>query len=82
LKLCVTISAVEPSGSVNFSAKPRGLASPMLSGMFGMPVKSENRTSTGLAPPVKIFALVSALASPLGSKTPTAMIPLAWTARE
>ncbi len=47
-----------------------------------MPVKSENRTSTGIDWPEKSLALVRAAASVLGSNVPTAMMPLACTARE
>ena len=81
LKLWATTSAVPPSARVNFSARPRGLASPTVSGMSGMPVKSEKRASTGRGPLENSTARVRLAASGLGSNTPSARTPLAWTAR-
>ena len=41
------MSVWPPSGSLNRIAMPCGLASGLASGMFGTPVVSEKRTSTG-----------------------------------
>ncbi len=82
LKLWATTSEVDPSGRLNFRAKPRGLAPPAVSGMVGMPVKSENLTSTGIDLAENSLAALRLDAPALGSNTPTAMMPLACTARE
>ena len=42
------MSVSRPSGRWNLIAKPWGRASPSVSGMSGMPAKSENRTVTGV----------------------------------
>jgi hypothetical protein len=66
LKLWLTMSVFEPSDIRNLIAKPRGLALTSVSGMFGRPVKSEKRTTTGTEDSMKSWARHSSLASALG----------------
>ncbi len=59
------MSVFEPSDIRNLIAKPRGLALSSVSGMFGRPVKSEKRTTTGTEDSMKSWARHSSLASAL-----------------
>src|SRR6185437_2968121 len=70
LKLWQIISAVVLSGMMNFIPSPRGLAAGLLSGMVGIPVKSENRSNTLLDWLCKKEAFVISAASLFGTKVP------------
>jgi hypothetical protein len=68
--------------SVNFwqvetDARPRGSASPILSGIFGIPVELENRTQTFVLGELKCGALESFLASSDGVNIPARILPFA-----
>ena len=76
-KLCITISTSLSPGTVNFKASPRGVASPILSGMVGMPVKFEKRPSTAAVESAKSFALVMERAAGSGVNVPSNNMPFA-----
>ncbi len=64
------------------SAGASSLSAAKLFSAKSMPVKSENLTSTGIDLAENSLAALRLDAPALGSNTPTAMMPLACTARE
>src|SRR6516225_2624418 len=73
----ITMSVSLPSGRRNLMAMPCGLASADPSGIFGMPVESENRTVAGIELPLNNTPRLSPAASGEALKLPSTTMPLA-----